>query len=210
MNSVSQLCLYIAEAALLGSRELLKNLAAGIASVLAHAVKTRRRFFERYNQHKSNEGKIYEEEHCYGTGIMNAPLHDWLAEANRTGEIFPGRPEVRLRIDFSTTSHEENTRSCQKHYSASSTHSPGIFTVQCACENPKLLSLSIMQRCEGISTALYVLLYRSKRLQRVCYYDNGCKMGKSVLLRVPWVMNSVGLYVTGSTIGRTHAPALGP
>ncbi len=53
MNSVSQLCLYIAEAALLGSRKLLKNLAAGIASVLAHAVKTRRRFFERYNQHKA-------------------------------------------------------------------------------------------------------------------------------------------------------------
>ncbi len=112
VNSVSQLCSYIAEAVLLGSREQLKNLAAEIAAVLAQAVKTRRRFFERYKQHKSNGSKIYEEEHCDGTGIMNAPLHDWLAEANRTGDISPGRPEVRSRIDFGTTSQEENACSC--------------------------------------------------------------------------------------------------
>ncbi len=98
VNSVSKLCLYIAEAALLGSREPLKNLAAKIAAVLAQAVKTRRRFFERYNQHKSNESRMYEEEHCYGTGIMNDPLHGWLAEENSTGEIFPRRPEVKCRI----------------------------------------------------------------------------------------------------------------
>ncbi len=47
VNSVSQLCLYIAEAVLLGSREPLKNLAAEIAAVLAQTVKTRRRLFER-------------------------------------------------------------------------------------------------------------------------------------------------------------------
>ena len=32
-----------------------------------------------------------------------------------------------------------------------------------------------------------VLLSRFKVLLRVCYYDNGCNMRKSFLLRVPWV-----------------------
>ena len=40
---------------------------------------------------------------------------------------------------------------------------------------------------EGTSTAISVLLVRFKKLPRVCYYDNACNLGRSIVLRVPWV-----------------------
>lgn len=70
-----------------------------ISVIILQTVKTQRRCFEKYNQHKSNEIEIYEEEHRYDTEIMNAPLHDWLAETNRTDEIFPGRPKGRPELN---------------------------------------------------------------------------------------------------------------
>jgi len=82
---------------------------------------------------------------------------------------------------------QENARSCRKHYTKSESHSPGIFTVQCVCSHPKLIGISVMQECEGVSTALSVLLARFRRLPRVCYYDNACNMSKSIILRCPWV-----------------------
>ena len=44
-----------------------------------------------------------------------------------------------------------------------------------------------MTKCEGVSTALLVLLSRFRKLPRACIYDNACNLGKSVVLRVPWV-----------------------
>ena len=44
-----------------------------------------------------------------------------------------------------------------------------------------------MMECEGISTALSVLLSRFRIFPRVCYYDNACNLSRSILLRVPWV-----------------------
>ncbi len=47
-----------------------------------------------------------------------------------------------------------------------------------------------MSECEGISTALSVLLSRFKLLLRVTYYDNGCNMPKSIAIRAPSVNES--------------------
>jgi len=88
---------------------------------------------------------------------------------------------------FGPSSREENARSCRKLYTKSETHSPGIFTVQCVCSHPKLIGISVMTECEGVSTALSTLLSRFRKLPRVCYYDNACNMSKSVILRCPWV-----------------------
>ena len=118
---------------------------------------------------------------------MGDPQENWLSEAQRTGEIFPGRPIVRPGLDFGLNSHKENAKQCRKNYTKSDTHSPGIFTVQCVCRHPKLLGVSVMLEMEGVSTALSVLLSRFKTLPRVCYYENACNMLKSVILRVPWV-----------------------
>ncbi len=107
--------------------------------------------------------KLCEDEHRYGTDTTNAPQTDWVAEANRTGEIFTESLIFWPRIDFGTTSREESIRSCQKNYSASSSHSPGIFKVCCACENHELFGLSVIRRLESISTALPVLIARFRR-----------------------------------------------
>ncbi len=44
-----------------------------------------------------------------------------------------------------------------------------------------------MDVCEGVSTALSVLLSRFKVLPRACYYEKECNMLKSVAIRTPWV-----------------------
>ena len=110
----------------------------------------------------------YEDKHRFGLSSVTIPVPDVLLEEQRTGEIFPGRPDVRPRIGFCSTSKDENAHSCHKHYFLSQSHSPGIFTVQCVCSSPKLLGLSVMLKCEGVSTALSVLLYSFKVLPKVC------------------------------------------
>ncbi len=122
-----------------------------------------------------------------GEGLADKGTEDWMTESQRTGEFFPGRPQVRPLLNFGSSSRKENTRTCRKNYLKSDSHSPGIFTVQCVCRHPKLIGASVMCECEGVSTALSVLLSRFKILPRVCYYDNACNMCKSVTLGCPWV-----------------------
>ena len=114
----------------------------------------------------------------------------WLNEAQKVGELFPGRPRVRLGTDFGRVARKENGRSCRKMYTKSDSHTPGIFTVHCICSKPKLLGISVMTEMEGVSTALSVLLSRFRILPRVCYYDNACNLAHSVILRVPWLNNA--------------------
>lgn len=52
---------------------------------------------------------------------------------------------------------------------------------------PKLLSISIIEDCEGVSTVLSALLSRFQILPRCAYYDNACIFEKFVLIRVPWL-----------------------
>ncbi len=113
-----------------------------------------------------------------------------MADVKKTGEIFPGRPTVRPGVDFGISSRTENKAGCRKFYSKSDSHSPGMFTVQCFCQYPKLLGLSVMSDGEGVSTALSVLLSRFKKLSRVCYYDNTCNMARSVAIRLQWINES--------------------
>jgi len=109
------------------------------------------------------------------------------ASIYQTGQLFPGHPMVRPSIDFGRSARNENESKCRKDYRASDTHSPGIFTVQCVCRYPKVIGVSVMDECEGTSTAMSILLSRFKSLPRVCYYDNSCNLAKSIILRTPWV-----------------------
>ena len=125
--------------------------------------------------------------HSGGTGIADDSDENWMMEAQRTGEIFPGCPQGRPRLNFGASSKRENARSCRKNYTKSETHSPGIFTVQCVCIHPKIIGVSVMEECEGVSTALSILVSRFRTLLRICYYDNACNLLRSVVLRFPWV-----------------------
>ena len=115
----------------------------------------------------------------------NEAVQHWLTEANRTSEFFPGKPKVSPRTDFGRTSREERMAGCRKSYRASESHSPGIFTEQCYWKYPKLVGLSVISECEGVSTAISVLPPRFKNLPRFCYNDDAFNMVLSIAIQLP-------------------------
>ena len=119
--------------------------------------------------------------------FMPTSCNEWMKEAARTGELFPGRLEVRPSPRFGPSARSENVRTCLKNYRTSNSNSPGIVSVQCVRRHPRLIGLFIMLECEGITTSLSVFLFRFRVLPRVTYYDNACNMLKSIVQRAPWV-----------------------
>ena len=108
--------------------------------------------------------------------------------AARTGELFPGRPLVRPRVKFcNALGTDEWSDECEKKYRHGASHSPGLFTLQCACSHPKLIGVSVMLRAESVATALNTLVSRFTTLPHVLFYDNACNLARSVGLRFPWI-----------------------
>jgi len=185
--SASRLSQALAESCINRNRRNIRRLADRTADIIQSSIWARQDYFERFNQNSNESILDYTSKHKDGDAMMNDADGNWLVEASTSGELFPGRPVVRPAIKFGASAHTENGRSCRKNYNKSDSHSPGIFTVQFVCRYPKLIGLSVMMECEGVSTAMSALLSRFKRLPRVCYYDNACNMAKSIILRVPWV-----------------------
>jgi len=185
---VSKLARDLCEAVETTYHPVYRDLAILLADLLLEATKVRTSYLQSFEREASQELQSYTLEHRQGLGMTERMQpENWMDEACRTGDVFPGRPIVRPRIDFGLSSKKENSKQCTKNYRASSSHSPGIFTVQCACRHPKLLGVSVMESCEGVSTALSVMLSRFAKLPRVIYYDNACNLAKSVILRFPWL-----------------------
>ena len=122
------------------------------------------------------QSQEYENDHKEGTKISGFEYRSWMEEVKASGKVFPGRPVVRPRIDFEGTRQEENSRSCNKKYAASTMFGPGIFTVQCCCKFLNVLGVSVMESCKGTFTALSVLLSHFTHLLRCMYYDKACKL----------------------------------
>jgi len=187
VSSAARFACAVAQASTYSNRYELRYLSSVAADIIDSAIATRAKYNDEFEINQGEDVRFYNATHRNGTGLNEPTNEDWLVEAQRTGEFFPGRPQVRPRMDFGRSARTENARSCRKVYTKSETHSPGIFTVQCVCSHPKLIGISVMEECEGVSTALSVLLARFRRLPRVCYYDNACNMSKSIILRCPWV-----------------------
>lgn len=94
------------------------------------------------------------------------------SEAALRGELFPGRALVRPRIRFKNQSGEETWKECSKDYRHHGIHTPGLFTLQCVCEKPKLNGVPVMEESESPSTALTNLITRFPNIPRVTFYDN--------------------------------------
>ena len=110
------------------------------------------------------------------------------SSAARTGELYPGRPLVRPRVRFNNGGCRDGwSDECTKSYRHGQNHSPGLFTLQCACVHPKLLGISVMMSSESVSTALTAVISRFKTLPEIAFYDNACNLARSVTLRFPWV-----------------------
>ena len=181
----------------------LKTLATTVAIIVMEAEKVHDKYMWSFQSSMNPAISSYADVHKDGLGLHMPAEEDWMDEACVTGQFFPADPLVRPCIDFGNAKKAENTKSCRKHYRKSDSHSPGIFTAQCVCRYPKLVGVSVMDECEGVSTALSVLLSRFRILPRVCYYDNGCNLLKSVILRVPW-LNDRCLIASDRFHYRTH------
>lgn len=133
-----------------------------------------------------------------GTGEAVAPGELTTAEvqeAQETGLCFPGRRGVRPSIMFKS----QDRQNCSKQYKSSKSHSPGLLTVQCACDSPKLIGFVIMTQAESTALALSSILTHFRVPPRAVFYDNACNLFTSVMIRVPWLLG-----VTRLTVDRFH------
>ena len=142
-------------------------------------------FFSMFGSKQSNESSECSTSFRDPCATIVQPRDYWLDEASNTGQVFPGNLILRPYVSFGLSFRKENVQSCRKRYRKSENYLLGIFTLQCECRHPKLIALSVMDECESVSTAMSVLLSRFKNLPQATYYDNGCNLAKSVLLRFP-------------------------
>ena len=165
-------------------------LAVCTALIIDESVKIRDKYFQTFEKKAGEDVIDYNNRYRFWSTTGKDGKENLLAEAQRIGEFFPGRKQVRPGLNFVSRSRREKSVWCNKNHSRFDTHRPGIFTVQWVCKRPKLVGVSVMTEIEGISTALSVLLSRFEVLPGVCYYDDGCNMAQSIVLRVSWVNDS--------------------
>ena len=127
--SVSGLCFSLADCASYSEEKGLRRIAAGRVDVLAAALDVRVSYLNMFENSSSVDISTYNDKHKYGQALDAQKEHSWFEEARRTGELFPGRPEIRPNVDFGATPTKENSGSCRKNYSTGKSHTTGIFTV---------------------------------------------------------------------------------
>ena len=179
------------------------RLLKSIVAVLNYHIEIARRFFKNMDKHCSSQSKAYwrswadpdlndqtNDDHQRGL-IENATAEEELKEAERSGICFPGRKRIRPCILFKSKTQEM----CNKNYKTSKSHSPGLLTVQCACDAPKLIGFVVMLQAESTAMALSAVLSHFKTFPKTVYYDNACNLFLSTMLRVPWVLGKTRFLV---------------
>ena len=90
----------------------LRLIAMVVARVIDKSLTRRERYHQLFEQNQTDDVRMYNEVHKNGTGIADNEDGNWLTEAQRTGEFFPGRPQVRPVLDFGLSARKENSRTC--------------------------------------------------------------------------------------------------
>ncbi len=176
----------IVTACISGNGLCCRAVSEAISLVLDEAQEVRKEYVMRFERGQTKEGMEYSNLYKEASAFLNTEQRP-----EKTGELFPGRPLCRPRIHFDNArSHPDAQHDdCSKQYRNSQSHSPGLFTVQCVCSNPKLLGVSVMNSSESLSIATSTILSRFSALPRTIFYDNSCNLTKSLVLRFPWVLN---------------------
>ena len=105
--------------------------------------------------HSTNEAeRDARERMTQGNLAVNKAAEDELREVEKSRICSPGRKRVRPCIAFKSKIED----GCNKNYKTSKSHSPGLLTVQCACDTPKLLEFVVMLQAESVSMALSAVL----------------------------------------------------
>ena len=165
----------------------LRNIVIIPSDTIGKAISVRKRYLELFEANQRDDIRMYNLLHKEATGLSDTRDTNWLTESQRTGEFFPGRPQIRPSMNFGQASPKENNRSCRKNYVKSESRSLGILTVQCVSRYPKLIGVSVIRECEGMSTPLSILRSKFKTLLQVCFYDKAYNMSRLITLRFLWM-----------------------
>lgn len=133
---------------------LVRNAAKKVTTILIQSDHVCTDYAEKFQSRMNADIVSYNQQHKFGIGLDFPALDDWIIYSLRTRQRFPGHPFVRPCIDFGCTKKDENTKSCRKVHRKSDSHWPGMFTVQCVSKHPKIIGISVMKECEGVSTKL--------------------------------------------------------
>lgn len=104
-----------------------------------------------------------------------------------TGTLFPGRPQCRAAAVLTTEVPE--TGKCSNNYQvARKSFTPGAFLICCACENPRVLGVFILDKREGPPALLNTIITRFALLPQHIIYNFGCGAVHSALTKLPWLL----------------------
>lgn len=176
------------------SPKMARAVSAVVAGLLRQHMEHAKKYFLRLDMRMTEGCTRYAEK--YGE-ILIPPMSE--VSENDLGELsgtcFPGRERFRPALRFEAAEKHH----CSKKYPRSTRFSPGIMTVLCCCSRPKVLGYVVLTRAESTACALSTVLTHFQVPPKTVYYDNGCNMMSSALLRVPWL-----LHMTRIVIDRFH------
>ncbi len=163
------------------------------AYIIDEAGETLKAFQRSFSKGECESGKSFNQKYVHA--VPNDSSQFGTEVPHKNGDFFPGRRLCRPRVTFlnANLDPEMAADNCTKNYRNSKSHTPGLFAVHCACANPKILGVSIMDSSESLSTAFSILISRFDKLPRTVYYDNACNLSKSIILRAPWVLKETRL-----------------
>ena len=94
----------------------LRNLSMATAEVIKSAIQARQTYFTLFDAKRGSDVIDYETKYRNIADSSVVGGEYWLCDAQRTGEIFPGRPEIRPRISFGANNQMKNAKTCRKTY----------------------------------------------------------------------------------------------
>lgn len=78
----------------------IKKIAMSFSEIMQRSVEVRQDYSNRFHAKECNEAKYHDTYHRNSSKSFRSSLEHWLNEAQRTGELFPGRPIIRLDLGF--------------------------------------------------------------------------------------------------------------
>ena len=93
--SASRFCSALADAVGPEFAQDVRLLALASSEILRRAIEVRGEYFGTLQSRQCQESEFYNRVHCTGDSLLGDSNENWLSEAQRTGEFFPGRPLVR-------------------------------------------------------------------------------------------------------------------
>lgn len=105
--------------------------------------------------------------------------------------VFPGRTSIRQPIKTDG----KDKKDCTKKYYTSRPNMTSFISVQCPCVHPKIIGFTLIREVETLGMAISIVLGFLNIPPRTLWYDNGCNLYYSALLRTPFLLRMCNIIV---------------